>query len=114
MKTPVVQPAPIPAASVSEFIATFAVVLAVIVALFLFDTALARVDIRGRKSYAAREFRTGEELLAQGKIELAIEHLRTASTLDDAMHHIRDCEAIVAHIAEELTRHLGGRWPHPY
>ena len=83
MKTPVVQPAPIPAASVSEFIATFAVVLAVIVALFLFDTALARVDIRGRKSYAAREFRTGEQLLAQGKIELAIEHLRAASTLDD-------------------------------
>ena len=83
MKTPVVQPAPIPAATVSEFIATFAVVLAVIVALFLFDTALARVDIRGRKSYAAREFRAGEQLLAQGKIEPAIEHLRTASTLDD-------------------------------
>jgi tetratricopeptide (TPR) repeat protein len=83
MKTPVVQPAPIPAASVSEFIATFAVVLAVIVALFLFDTALARVDIRGRKSYAAREFRTGEQLLAQAKTEQAIEHLRTASMLDD-------------------------------
>ena len=83
MKTPVVQPAPIPAASVSEFIATFAVVLAVIVALFLFDTALARVDIRGRKSYAAREFRTGEQLLAQAKTEQAIEHLRSASMLDD-------------------------------
>ena len=83
MKTPVVQPAPIPAASVSEFIATFAVVLAVIVALFIFDTALARVDIRGRKSYAAREFRTGEQLLAQAKTEQAIEHLRSASMLDD-------------------------------
>ncbi len=82
MKTPVAQPAPTPAASVSDFIATFAVVLGVIVALFLFDTALARVDIRGRKSYAAREFRTGEQLLAQGKTEQAIEHLRTASTLD--------------------------------
>ena len=83
MKTPVVQPAPIPAASVSEFIATFAVVLAVIVALFIFDTALARVDIRGRKSYAAREFRAGEQLLAQAKTEQAIEHLRSASMLDD-------------------------------
>jgi len=83
MKTPVVQPAPIPAASVSEFIATFAVVLAVIVALFIFDTALARVDIRGRKSYAAREFRTGEQLLAEAKTEQAIEHLRSASMLDD-------------------------------
>ena len=82
MKTPVAQPAPTPAASVSEFIATFAVILGVIVALLLFDTALARVDIRGRKSYAAREFRTGEQLLSQGKTEQAIEHLRTASTLD--------------------------------
>ena len=82
MKTPVAQPAPTPAASVSEFIATFAVILGVILALFLFDTALARVDIRGRKSYAAREFRTGEQLLSQGKTEQAIEHLRTASTLD--------------------------------
>jgi tetratricopeptide (TPR) repeat protein len=41
------------------------------------------VDIRGRKSYAAREFRTGEQFLAQGKTEPAIEHLRTASMLDD-------------------------------
>jgi tetratricopeptide (TPR) repeat protein len=83
VKTPVAQPAPIPAATVSEFIATFAVVLAVILALFLFDSALARVDIRGRKSYAAREFRMGEQLLGQGKIAPAIEHLRTASMLDD-------------------------------
>jgi len=82
MKTPVVQAAPTPAASVSEFIATFAVILAAIAVLLLFDTALAKVDIRGRKSYAAREFRTGEQLLAQGKIEQAIEHLRAASTLD--------------------------------
>ena len=27
---------------------------------------------------------------------------------------IRQLGPIVAHIAEELTRHLGGRWPHPY
>ena len=98
MKTPVVQPAPIPAATVSEFIATFAVVLAVIFALFLFDTALARVDIRGRKSYAAREFRTGEQLLAQAKTEQAIEHLRTASMLDDdnSAHATALAQAILA------------------
>jgi tetratricopeptide (TPR) repeat protein len=82
MKTPIVQPAPPPAASVSEFIATFAVILAVIAALLLFDTALARVDLRTRKSFAAREFRTGEQLLAQGKADQAIDHLRNASTLD--------------------------------
>jgi Flp pilus assembly protein TadD len=82
MKTPVVQPAPTPAASVSEFIATFAIILAAIVVLLAFDTALARVDVNGRQSYARREFATGQQLLAQGKTEEAIEHLRTASTLD--------------------------------
>ena len=27
---------------------------------------------------------------------------------------IRHLGPVVSHIAEELTRHLGGRWPHPY
>lgn len=82
MKTPVFQPAPPPAASVSEFIATFAIILAAIIVLLAFDTALARVDVKGRQSYAAREFGTGQRLLAEGKTGEAIEHLRTASTLD--------------------------------
>ncbi len=83
MRTPLVQPAaPPPSASVAEFIATFALILAAIAGLLLFDTALARVDVRGRRAYAAREFATGEQLVAQGKIEQGIEHLRTASTLD--------------------------------
>jgi len=82
MKTPVVQPVPPPAASVSEFIATFGIILAAVVVLLAFDTALARVDVKGRQSYAAREFVAGERLLAEGKSEEAIEHLRTASTLD--------------------------------
>ncbi|MDP9203209.1 MAG: tetratricopeptide repeat protein, partial [Gemmatimonadota bacterium] len=83
MRTPLVQPAIAPpSASVSEFIATFAAILAVISVLLLFDTALARVDISERRSYATREFRTGERLLAQGRTEQAIEYLRTASTLD--------------------------------
>ena len=83
MRTPLVQPAaPTPAASVSEFIATFAVVLAAIVGLLLFDTALARVDISGRKGYAAREFVAGQHLIALGHMDQAIEHLRAATTLD--------------------------------
>ncbi len=83
MKTPLVQPAsPAPAASVSEFIATFAVILAAIVGLLLFDTALARVDVTERKVYAAREFSTGQRLVAQGQLGQAMEHLRAASTLD--------------------------------
>lgn len=83
MKTPLVQPAaPTPTATVSEFIATFAVILAAIVGLLLFDTALAKVDVTERKAYAAREFGKGEGLIAEGRNEQAIEHLRTAATLD--------------------------------
>ena len=83
MKTPLVQPAaPTPAASVSEFIATFAVILAAIVGLLLFDTALARVDISSRKAYAALEFARGQRLVVQGRMDQAIEHLRAATTLD--------------------------------
>jgi tetratricopeptide (TPR) repeat protein len=82
VKTPVVQPAPPPSASVSEFIATFGIILAAVIVLLAFDTALARVDVKGRQSYAAREFATGQELLGQGKTKEALEHLRTATTLD--------------------------------
>lgn len=83
MKTPLVQPAaPTPTATVSDFIATFAVILAAIVGLLLFDTALARVDVTERKSYAVREFTTGQRLISEGKVEEGIEHLRTATTLD--------------------------------
>jgi len=83
MKTPLVQPAaPTPTASVSEFIATFAVIIAAFVGLLLFDTALARVDSAQRKVVAAREFRVGDQLLVAGQIAPAIEHLRTATTLD--------------------------------
>jgi tetratricopeptide (TPR) repeat protein len=83
MRTPLVQPAaPTPTATVSEFIATLTIVLAAIVGLFLFDTALAKVDVTGRKAYAAREFAAGQQLVAQGKIEQGLEHIRTATTLD--------------------------------
>ena len=82
MKTPVIPAPPTPAASVSEFIATFAVILAAVVGLVLFDTALARIDSRERKVSAAREFAAGEQLVAEGKNDQAIEHLRSASTLD--------------------------------
>ena len=82
MKTPVIPAPPTPAANISEFIATFAVILAAVVGLVLFDTALARIDVRERKVSAAREFAAGEQLVAEGKNDEAIEHLRSASTLD--------------------------------
>ena len=98
MKTPIAQPAPPPTASVSEFIATFALILAAIVGLLLFDTALARVDISARKSNAVHEFAAGKELLGQGKTEQAIEHLRTASMLDgeNSSYGVALAEAILA------------------
>jgi tetratricopeptide (TPR) repeat protein len=67
---------------VSEFISTFAVILAAIVGLLLFDTALAKVDLTERKSSAAREFDTGQRLVARGRMDRAMEHLRAAWTLD--------------------------------
>ena len=83
MRTPLVQPAaPTPTATVSEFMATLAIVLAAIVGLFLFDTALARVDVTARKAYAVREFDIGKQLVAQGKIDAGLEHIRTATMLD--------------------------------
>jgi tetratricopeptide (TPR) repeat protein len=82
MKTPVIPAPPTPAATVSEFIATFAVILAAIAGLLLVDTALARVDVRGRKVSAAREFAVGERLMEQRDVHGAIEHLRAAATLD--------------------------------
>lgn len=84
MRTPLVQPAaPTPTATVSEFIATLAIVLAAIVGLVLFDTALARVDVAARKTYAAREFDIGKQLVGQGKIDAGLEHIRTATMLDN-------------------------------
>ncbi|HST07072.1 MAG TPA: tetratricopeptide repeat protein [Gemmatimonadaceae bacterium] len=83
MKTPLVQPAaPTPTASVSEFIVTFAIVLAAIFGMLLFDTALARVDSRERKAYATREFATAERLMGEKKTSEAIDHLRSATSLD--------------------------------
>ncbi len=82
MRTPLVQPAaPIPTATASEFMVTFAIVLAAILGLLLFDTALARVDIRERKVFAAREFAAGQDLMKAGKTRDAIDHLRAATSL---------------------------------
>ena len=79
MKTPIAQPTPPPAASVSEFIATFAVILVAIAGLLLFDTALATADTSARKALATREFVLGERLIAQGKIEEGVERFRISS-----------------------------------
>ena len=99
MRTPLFQPAaPMPTATVSDFISTFAIILAAIVGLLLFDTALARVDVSERKAYAVREFTTGQRLIAGGKVEDGLEHLRTATMLDgeNASYGVALSQAILA------------------
>jgi tetratricopeptide (TPR) repeat protein len=80
---PTAQPtAPTPAASATEFIATFAIALGAIVLLLGFDAGLARVDSAATRAHAASEYQAGESLNTQGKIRDAIDHFRTAATLD--------------------------------
>jgi len=82
MITPLAQPAsPPPAATSSEFVVTFGIILAAVVGLLVFDTALAKIDSRERAAYAAREFAAGERLMSAKKSGEAIDHLRTATSL---------------------------------
>ncbi|MFL5638810.1 MAG: tetratricopeptide repeat protein [Gemmatimonadaceae bacterium] len=92
------QPTPPPIASASEFIVTFALVLAAIALLLLFDTGLARVDSEATKVHATREYRIGENLFAQGKVPQAIDHFRTAASLDreNSAYTVALSEAILA------------------
>ena len=80
--TPPYVPAPPPTATTSEFIATLTGIIAAIVLLLLFDTALAQIDSRERKAYAAKEFRAAEALMSSGRTRDAIDHLRSAASLD--------------------------------
>jgi tetratricopeptide (TPR) repeat protein len=113
---PTAQPAsPRPEASAVEFIATFAVVLGAIVLLLGFDAGLAKVDAAETRSHAAAEYQTGESLNTQGKIREAVDHFRTAATLDRAratytvalaqailkQNHPRDAEQLLKPLLEE-------------
>jgi len=73
---------PQPTATPSEFVFTLALTLVAIVLLIIADTALARVDRRETRLTAADEYRVGENLIRHNRLHDAIEHLRTAATLD--------------------------------
>ena len=73
---------PQPTASTSEFLLTLALTLAAIVILLVADTALARVDREATRATAADEYRVGQNLIQHNRLHDAIEHLRTAATLD--------------------------------
>jgi tetratricopeptide (TPR) repeat protein len=76
------EPLPPPTASASEFILTLALALGTIVLLIIGDTALAKVDREATRSTAADEYQVGLNLIAHRRLDDAIEHLRTAATLD--------------------------------
>ncbi|HZE08035.1 MAG TPA: tetratricopeptide repeat protein, partial [Gemmatimonadaceae bacterium] len=83
MTDPTAAPPPAtPTASASDFIATFAAVIAAIALLLVFDTGIAKVDRDANRSHATSEYQQGESLSVHGKIAEAIDHFRTAASLD--------------------------------
>lgn len=83
MTDPIAQePPPPPTATASEFVLTLALTLAAIVVLIIADTALARVDREQTRAAAAEAYKVGVNLIAHRRLDDAIEHLRTAATLD--------------------------------
>jgi len=73
---------PLPTATASEFVLTLTLTVAAILLLIIGDTALAKIDRDATRSTAAEEYRVGVNLIAHNRRPDAIEHLRTATTLD--------------------------------
>lgn len=69
-------------ASAPIFLGTFALVIATIFLLVLFDTALANIDRNETRSRARSEFSAGTRLMAAGRDSEAIAHFRAATELD--------------------------------
>ncbi|HJQ10303.1 MAG TPA: tetratricopeptide repeat protein [Gemmatimonadaceae bacterium] len=111
MTDPISQPSgPPPSASTSEFLLTFGVILVTVVLLLGFDTALARIDKSANTATALDEYKRGQALLAAGRIDDAIDHFRTAATLDrdHSIYTVSLSQAILAQgrasVAEQLLR----------
>ena len=111
MSDPLQQPAsPPPAASASEFLLTFTIILVTIVLLLGFDTALVRVDKAATRATALQEYKEGQRLYAAGRVDDAIDHFRTAATLDrsHSVYTVSLAQAILgqgrAGVAEQLLR----------
>jgi tetratricopeptide (TPR) repeat protein len=92
------EPPPPPTATASEFVLTLTLTLAAIVLLIVADTALARVDREATRTTAAEEYRVGVNLIAHKRLDDAIEHLRTAATLDHerAVYTVALAQAVLA------------------
>ncbi len=80
--TPPQRPALAPTATAAEFLATLGIIFAAIAVLVLVDSGLEKVDGAATRLHATSEYQVGESLMVSGKLREAIDHLRTASTLD--------------------------------
>lgn len=96
--TPPQRAALAPTASAPEFLATLGVIFAAIAVLALIDTGLAKVDGTATRLHATSEYQVGESLMAKGNLRDAIDHLRTASTLDrrTSLYTVALAQAILA------------------
>ncbi len=73
----------------------------------------ARLFVRRRRARARHALRGGDDLSTSTPSRWArFRWPGPSSRLSD--ERIRQLGPIVAHTAEELTRTLGGKWPHPY
>jgi tetratricopeptide (TPR) repeat protein len=74
--------APLPTASASEFVGTFAVVLVAILLLLFVDEWLARVDRDESRAHAASLYADGQQLLAAGQPGAAGERIASALAIE--------------------------------
>jgi hypothetical protein len=72
----------------------------------------ARLVVRRRGAPARNALRRRADLRRARRVARRDLARGPSSRLPD--ERIKQLGPIVAHIAEEITRHLGGRWPHPY
>ena len=111
MSDPTQQPlSPPPAASTTEFLLTFGVILLAIVLLLGFDKVLAQVDKTATRATALREYKRGQEMWTARQFDDAIDHFRTAATLDRdrSVYTVSLSQAILGQgrpaVAEQLLR----------
>jgi predicted Zn-dependent protease len=76
------EPTPLPTASAPQFLATFAVILALVAAFFLLDLWLARVDREESRVHAANLYAEGRALLAAHRPRDAVDRFASAVALD--------------------------------
>ena len=84
MAEDMMRPAPMPTASAGAFLGTFAMMVAAIAALLVFDLFVARVDRRESRAHAANLYTEGMSLLAERRPADAEDRFTSAVAIDRA------------------------------